>query len=78
MDVTLLILSKKKIKKEEICSSLNIPKEMVENIVKKLADKGKVNIEPDNETVLAIDIETANIDSSTNGDGNAQLKNSIK
>ena len=67
MDVTLLILSKKKIKKEEICSSLKIPKDMVENIVKKLAEKGKVSIEHDNETVIAIDNETAKIDSSTNG-----------
>ncbi|MBQ6305028.1 MAG: hypothetical protein IJK78_00525 [Bacteroidales bacterium] len=69
MDVTLLILSKKTIKKEEICSSLNIPKDMVDNIVKKLAEKGKVSIEPDNETVMAIDIETAKIDSSANGVG---------
>ncbi len=67
MDVTLLIFSKKKIKKDEICSSLRISKDMVENIVKKLADKGKVNIEPDNETVIAIDIETAKVDSSANG-----------
>lgn len=69
MDVTLLILSKKKIKKDDVCASLNIPKEMVENIVKKLTDKGKVIIEADNETVTAIDIKTAKTDSSTNGIG---------
>lgn len=66
MDVTLFILSKKKIKKEEICSSLNIPKDVVESIVKKLVDKGKVNVESDNETVVAIGIEATNIDSSAN------------
>ena len=69
MDVTLFILSKKKIKKEEICSELKIPRDMVENIIKKLADKRKVSIEPDNETVNAIDFETAKIDSSSNGVG---------
>ncbi len=66
MDVTLLIMSKKKIKKEEICSNLNISKDIVENIVKKLAEKGKVSIGPDNETVVAVDVESARIDSSTN------------
>lgn len=37
-----------------------------ENIVNKLAEKGKVSIEPDNETIVALDVESANIDSSNN------------
>ena len=58
-------LSKKKITKDDICSNLNISKDLVENIVKKLGEKGKVSIESDNETVIAVDFESAKMDSST-------------
>ncbi len=66
MDVTLLIMSRKRIKKDEICSNLNITKEAVESIVMKMSEKGIVKIDSDNETVIAIDINSGKIDSSNN------------
>ena len=64
MDVTLLILSKRRIKKSEICSQLNITKEATEIIVKKLSDKGIVKVDTDEETVIAIDIDFETMGSS--------------
>lgn len=71
MDVTLLILSKKKIKKSEICSSLNISKETTDTIVNKLSDKGIVKLDTDEETVVAVDIQVGIMGSS--GDGNGDI-----
>jgi len=69
MDVTLLILSEKKIKKSAICSKLSITKETAEAIVKKLSDKGIVKVDTDEETVLAIDTEVGAMGSSGDGLG---------
>ena len=69
MDVTLLILSKKRIKKSEICSSLHISKETADTIVKKLSDKGIVRVDTDEETVIAIDIQVGIMGSSGDGEG---------
>lgn len=64
MDVTLLVMSRRKITKNDICSELNISKGIVNVIVKKMIDKGIARIESDNETVMAIDVEVGMIDSS--------------
>lgn len=72
MDVTLLVMSKKRITKTEICSSLSISTEMVESIIKKMSDKGIVKIDSDKETVIAIDGEVGKIDSSDYGTDRSQ------
>ena len=64
MDVTLLVMSKGKITKNEICSELKISKETVEAIVKKMIEKRIARIDSDNETVIANDVEVGMIDSS--------------
>ena len=69
MDVTLLILSKKQIRKSEICSTLSISKETVDIIVNKLSDRGIVRVDTDAETVIAIDIEVGSMGSSGDGGG---------
>ena len=66
MDVFLLIGSKKKILKEEICSQLNITREEVETIINRMSRRGKVII--DGETILAVDDISESINVYTDSD----------
>lgn len=55
MDVFLLIGSKKRIRKSEICSQLSISREVTETIISRMLQQGKVAVESDGETVVALD-----------------------
>ena len=74
MDVTLLVMSKRRITKTEICSKLSMTKETVELIVKKMSEKGLVQIDSDNETVIAFDVEVGKTDSSADGTGTGSVE----
>lgn len=52
MDVFLLIDSKKRITKSDICNELNITRPTVDEIVKRMIEKNTVKISPDGETVI--------------------------
>ena len=58
MDVFLLIGSKKRITKAEICSQLSITREVAETILSRMLQRGKVTVETDGETVVAVDLAT--------------------
>ena len=58
MDVFLLIGSKKHITKAEICSQLSITREVAETILSRMLQRGKVTVETDGETVVAVDLAT--------------------
>lgn len=64
MDVFLLVGSKKKVTKSEICSQLKISREATETIVKKMIEKGRVKVESDGETIIAIENLIGKVDSS--------------
>ena len=55
MDVFLLIGSKKRITKSEICSQLSISREVAETILSRMLQRGKVAVDTDGETVVALD-----------------------
>ena len=64
MDVTLHVMSKKRVSISDICNKYNISKEKANLIVKKLLDRGTVRVEPDNEMVVALEAEVSTADSS--------------
>ena len=53
MDAFLLIVSRKKITKTEICTELKISSEATESIVKRMIERGIVSIDTDGETLIA-------------------------
>ena len=65
MEVFLLIGSKKRITKTEICSHLSISREIAESILSRMLQRGKVNVEADGETVVAVDLASGLTGSST-------------
>lgn len=65
MDVFLLIGSKKRITKAEICTQLSITREVADIIISRMVQRGKVTIETDGETVVAVDLASGLTDSST-------------
>lgn len=72
MDVFLLIGSRKRITKGEICTQLSISREVTETIVGRMLQRGKVIVDPDGETVIAIDMTTGLVSSSGDGTTIAQ------
>lgn len=58
MDVFLLIASKKRIKKTEICSTLSIAPDVADTILNRMLQTGKVTIETDGETIVAVDLSS--------------------
>ncbi len=69
MDVFLLIDSKKKISRTEICAQLKITQEQVDTIVGRMREKGRVRIEQDGETIIAIENPVGSFGSSGDGTG---------
>ena len=67
MDVFLLIGSRKKVTKTEICTQLCITRDATETIIKKMLDRGKVKIEADGETIIAMENIVGRTDSSSEG-----------
>lgn len=67
MDVTLLILSKKKVKKDEICTELSITREATEIIVNKMLARGKITVDSDGETIIAKENRACKVDSYVEG-----------
>ena len=65
MDVFLLIGSKKRITKAEICQQLKISRDVAETILSRMLQRGKVTVETDGETVVAVDTSNGLIGSST-------------
>ena len=55
MDVFLLIGSRKKITKSEICTELKISREATESIVKRMMERGRVSVDTDGETIIAVE-----------------------
>lgn len=65
MDVFLLIGSKKRLTKSEICTQLGITREVADIIISRMVQRGKVTVETDGETVVAVDLASGLTDSST-------------
>ena len=72
MDVFLLIGSKKRITKAEICQQLKISRDMTETILSRMLQRGKVTVETDGETAVAVDTANGLIGSSTDNIVSAQ------
>lgn len=53
MDVFLLVVTRKRIAKSEICTELSISREATEAIVRKMLNRGMVAVDTDGETVIA-------------------------
>lgn len=69
MDVFLLVGSKKRVTKTEICTQLSITREATETIIKKMLDKGKIKMDSDGETIIAIESIGGKTDSSSDDSG---------
>ena len=67
MDAFLLIGSRKRITKSEICTELRISREVTESIVQKMVERGKVLIESDGETIISVENRVSRTDSSVDG-----------
>lgn len=65
MDVFLLISSKKRLTKNEISTKLHIKPEVVDTIISRMIQQGKVFLDKDGETVVAVDLVSGLVDSST-------------
>ena len=64
MDVFLLIGSRRRITKTEICSRLSITRDIAETILSRMLQRGKVKVEADGETIVAVDVTSGLTDSS--------------
>ena len=67
MDAFLLIGSRKRITKSELCSELSISRDATESILRKMIERGKVSIDTDGETIIAIERKVSRADSSIDG-----------